>query len=69
MTEAATKLGVTSHVIRNLTKAKILPAEQVVPRAPYQIKAVDIERKDIIEAINNRRPKRLYRDPPQTALQ
>ncbi|WP_457659709.1 recombinase family protein [Sinorhizobium medicae] len=68
MTEAATKLGVTNHVIRNLIKAKILPAEQVVPRAPYQIKAVDIEREDIIEAINNRRRKRPYRDPRQIAL-
>ncbi|WP_422067305.1 hypothetical protein [Sinorhizobium meliloti] len=52
----------TSHVIRNVIKAKILPAQQVVPRAPYQIQVVDIERKDMIEAINNRRRKRPYRD-------
>lgn len=44
--EAATNLSLTNHVIRNLITAKILPAEQVVPRAPYQIKAVDIERED-----------------------
>jgi excisionase family DNA binding protein len=39
MTEAATRLGVTHHRIRRLIKGGILPAEQVVPGAPYQIRA------------------------------
>lgn len=39
MTEAATALGVTNHRIRQLIKAGALPAEQVVPGAPYQIRA------------------------------
>jgi excisionase family DNA binding protein len=41
MTEAATRLGVTHHRIRRLIKGGILPAEQVVPGAPYQIRADD----------------------------
>ena len=68
MTEAATKLGVTNHVIRSLIKDNVLPAVQVVPRAPYQIKAVDLEREDVMDAVNNRRRKRPYRDLAQIPL-
>ena len=68
MTEAAKALGVTNHVIRKLIKEKILPAEQVVYRAPYQIKAADTKRQEVIEAVNNRRRKSPYRDPRQTSL-
>ena len=39
MAEAATALGVTNHVIRRLIKDRVLAAEQVVPGAPYQIRA------------------------------
>src|SRR6202008_4779136 len=35
MSEAAAKLGVSHHRIRWLIKDRILPAEQVVPGAPY----------------------------------
>ena len=42
MTEAATTLGVTNHAIRRLIRAGVLPAEQVVPGAPYQIRASDL---------------------------
>ena len=42
MTEAATALGVTNHTIRRLVKTGVLPAEQVVPGAPYQIRANDL---------------------------
>jgi excisionase family DNA binding protein len=41
MSEAATKLGVFNHQIRRLIKEGILPAEQVVVDASYQIKAAD----------------------------
>ena len=34
MSEAAAKLGVNNHPIRRLIKEGLLPAEQVVPRAP-----------------------------------
>jgi excisionase family DNA binding protein len=42
MTEAAAALGVTNHRIRLLIKTNVLPAEQVVPGAPYQIRADDL---------------------------
>ncbi len=43
MREAATKLEVTSHVIRRLIVDGVLPAEQVVPGAPWQIQAKDLD--------------------------
>jgi excisionase family DNA binding protein len=48
MSEAATKLGVTHHRIRRLIKDRVLAAEQVVPGAPYQIRATDLEDKRVI---------------------
>src|SRR5262245_10228271 len=42
MTEAAKALGVTNHRIRRLIETGVLPAEQVVPGAPYQIRAGDL---------------------------
>lgn len=42
MLEAAKTLGVTNHTIRRLIKTNILPAIQVVPGAPYQIRASDL---------------------------
>jgi excisionase family DNA binding protein len=42
MTEAAKALGVTNHSIRGLIKTGILSAMQVVPGAPYQIRADDL---------------------------
>ena len=42
MTDAAARLGVSNHVIRRLIKDRILPAEQVVPGAPYQIRESDL---------------------------
>jgi excisionase family DNA binding protein len=42
MTEAAKALGVTNHTLRRLIKTGILPAEQVVAGAPYQIRASDL---------------------------
>ena len=59
MSEAAGKLGVTNHRIRRLIKDRILPAEQVVPGAPYQIRASDLEDQRVIAAL--RRKDRPYR--------
>ena len=42
MTEAAAALGVTNHTIRRLIRTGVLPAEQVVPGAPYQIRTSDL---------------------------
>ena len=42
MKDAAKLLGVTSHAIRRLIKTSVLPAVQVVPGAPHQIRAADL---------------------------
>jgi excisionase family DNA binding protein len=42
MSEAAAALGVTNHTIRRLIKTGVLAAVQVVPGAPYQIRADDL---------------------------
>jgi DNA invertase Pin-like site-specific DNA recombinase len=51
MFEAAKRLGVTSHVIRRLIKERILPAEQVVPDAPWQIRASDLQSEAVTAAL------------------
>ena len=51
MTEAAMALGVTNHAIRRLIKTGSLPAVQVVPGAPYQIRADDLASESIRTAI------------------
>jgi excisionase family DNA binding protein len=51
MSEAATMLGVTRHRIRRLIKEGILAAEQVVPGAPYQIRAADLQQEQVAAAI------------------
>ena len=54
MSEAAAKLGVTNHVIRRLIKDRVLAAEQVVPGAPYQIRAADLQDDRIAAAIGGK---------------
>ena len=51
MTEAATQLGVTNHRIRRLIKGRVLAAERVVPGAPYQIRASDLQDERVIAAV------------------
>ena len=51
MTEAAKALGVTNHAIRRLIKAGVLPAVQVVPGAPYQIRADDLTSETVKTAV------------------
>jgi hypothetical protein len=51
MSEAAVKLGVTNHQIRRLINESILPAEQVVPDAPYQIRACDLQDERVMAAL------------------
>ena len=51
MSEAAAALRVTHHRIRRLISDGILSAEQVVPGAPYQIRAADLQHERVIAAI------------------
>jgi len=51
MSEAAAKLGVSHHQIRRLIKESVLAAEQVVPDAPYQIRASDLKDERVTSAL------------------
>jgi len=51
MSEAAALLNVTHHVIRRLIKEGFLAAEQVVPGAPYQIRASDLHNDSVTSAL------------------
>ena len=62
MSEAAASLGASAHVIRRLIRDGILPAEQVVPDAPWQIKATDLHHPRVAEALATRHgPRRVAR--------
>lgn len=54
MREAAAKLEVTSHVVRRMIQDGILPAEQVVPGAPWQIRASDLQSEHILEVLKRK---------------
>lgn len=54
MSEAARELGETNHVIRRLITDQILPARQVVPGAPYQIRRSDLQ-SDAVQAAQRRK--------------
>ena len=61
MSEAAMELGVTNHVIRRLIQEQELPARQVVPGAPYQIRAADLSTERVVAALSRqKRPRRLH---------
>lgn len=55
MRDAATALGVTSQVVRGLITRGILPAHQVMPDAPWQIRVQDLSAEAVREAIRTRR--------------
>ena len=63
MSEVASKLGVTSHKIRRLIKDCIFAAEQVVPGAPYQIRAGHLDDERVTAALG--RKGRPYRTEPE----
>jgi excisionase family DNA binding protein len=63
MSEAAKLVGVTNHTIRRLINERILPAQQVVPDAPYQIRASDLQSEEVNAAIARKhRPCRVDAD-------
>jgi len=51
MREAAGRLGVTSHVIRRMIVGGVLPAEQVVQGAPWQIQAKDLDAEAVLAGL------------------
>ena len=63
MSEAAATLRVTNHTIWRLIKAGILAAVQVVPGAPYQIRADDLMSETVKAAVARKgRPRRAADD-------
>jgi excisionase family DNA binding protein len=54
MSEAAATLGVTNHAIRRLIERGLLSAEQVVPGAPYQIRASDLGTEAVTAALSRK---------------
>jgi excisionase family DNA binding protein len=63
LTEAAAALRTTSHTLRRLIKSGVLPAVQVVPGAPYQIRADDLASEAVKSAMARKgRPCRITDD-------
>jgi DNA invertase Pin-like site-specific DNA recombinase len=54
MRDAAAKLGVNHHQIRKLIKAGILKSEQIMPDAPHQIRAADLESEPVTTALKRK---------------
>ncbi len=52
--DAATKLSVSHHQVRKLVKAGIFSSEQIMPGAPHQIRAADIESEQVIAALKRK---------------
>jgi hypothetical protein len=54
MREAAAMLGVSHHQVHKLIKAGVLINKQIMPDAPHQIRAADLERKLVVAALNRK---------------
>jgi DNA invertase Pin-like site-specific DNA recombinase len=52
--DAAAKLGVSHHQVRKLIKAGVLKSEQIIPDAPHQIRAADLESERIAVALKQK---------------
>lgn len=56
MSEAAAKFGVTNHKIRRVVAAGLLRSEQIMPGAPHQIRARDLDNDEVRAAITRTGP-------------
>ncbi len=52
--DAAAKLGVSHHQVRKLIKAGVLASEQIIPDAPHQIRAADLESEPVATALKRK---------------
>lgn len=52
--DAAAKLGVSHHQVRKLIKAGILVSEQIMPDAPHQIRAADLQSEKVASALKRK---------------
>nr|BDT37406.1 recombinase family protein [Myxococcus sp. MH1] len=55
MRDAAAALGVPNQAIRKLIQCGLLPAKQVMPDAPWQIRAEDLRATHVLETVHKRR--------------
>ena len=63
MRDAATKLGVSHHQVRKLIIAGVLKSEQIMPDAPHQIRAADLDSEAVADALKRKgRPCRVVSD-------
>ena len=68
LSEAARELGVTHHCVRRLIHEGLLPAEQLVARAPYQIQPADLRSEGVRDALAARKRPRRTTSKSQTSL-
>jgi Recombinase/Resolvase, N terminal domain/Recombinase zinc beta ribbon domain len=54
LSEAATHLGVSHHQVRKLIKAGVLASEQIMPDAPHQIRAAELESERVAAALKRK---------------
>jgi hypothetical protein len=54
MRDAAKHAGISSHFVRQLIQRGVLPAKQVVPDAPWQIRLADLDSESVRAAIGRR---------------
>lgn len=66
MRDAATKLGVSHHQIRKLIATGVLVSKQIVPDAPHQIRAADLDTEHVAAAL--KRKGRPCRATPENQL-
>jgi DNA invertase Pin-like site-specific DNA recombinase len=52
--DAAAKLGVSSHQVRKLIEAGVLVSEQIMPDAPHQIRAADLDSERVADALKRK---------------
>ena len=61
MRDAAAKLGVSHHQVRKLINAGVLKSEQIIPDAPHQIRAADLQTDRVAAALKRKgRPCRVF---------
>jgi hypothetical protein len=68
LSEAAAALQISHHQIRRLIKDGVLAADQVMPDAPYQIRASDLATERVKAALTERRRPRRLTSKLQTSM-
>ena len=71
MKQAAAVLGISPMSVRRLIQSKILPAEQVVPMAPWRIRCPDLDSEQVqkaVKAVKTRSRLPLPSEPSQLKL-